>query len=112
MEEEVSQYIFDTNTADREHGRLRMVEAANDQSTIQLLQRTGIQHNWKCLELGPGAGSILKWMGETVGPEGLVIGVDKKATYLREFSSPLYDIREGDFLEVQLDGQLPPSLCC
>ena len=102
----MSQYVFATNTDDQELGRLRMIEAANDQSTIQLLQRTGIQHGWNCLELGPGAGSIMKWMGETVGPDGLVIGVDKKTVYLREFSLPPYDIREDDFLEVHLDDPL------
>ena len=99
----MSQYVFDTNTEERELVRLRMLEAANDQSTIHLLQRTGIQDGWTCLEVGPGAGSILEWMGETVGQAGLVIGVDKKTAYLREFSFPPYDIREGTFLEVPIE---------
>lgn len=99
-------YLFEKNMKDRELGRLRMIEAARDPSTIQLLHRTGIQAGWKCLEVGPGAGSMLKWIGEKVGTSGMVLGVEKKPIYLREFSSPPYDIREGDFLEVGIDGPL------
>ena len=99
----MSEYIFQTNTNDRELGRLRMIEAAMDQSTFRLLQRTGLQKGWSCLELGPGAGSVLKWLGETVGEDGLVIGVDKKPDYLAEFTLPPYDVRKDDFLEARLE---------
>ena len=71
-------YVFDQNMKDRELGRLRMIEAARDPSTIQLLERTGIQSGWRCLELGPGGGSMLKWIGERVGTFGKVFGVEKK----------------------------------
>lgn len=57
-------YIFDDNTKEREYRRLQLIEAANDPTTIALLQRTGIQPGWACLELGPGAGSILQWLGD------------------------------------------------
>jgi SAM-dependent methyltransferase len=100
----MSQYIFESNREDKELHRLRMIEAARDSSTIQLLERTGINHGWRCLELGPGGGSMLKWIGEKVGTAGLVVGVEKKPVYLQAFSSPLYDIREGDFLRIGLDG--------
>ena len=99
----MSDYIFQTNTNDRELGRLRMIEEALDPSTFRLLQRTGIQRGWSCLELGPGAGSVLKWLGETVHQDGLVMGLDKKTDYLVEFTSPPYDIRESDFLEAHVD---------
>lgn len=100
----MSSYIFDTNLKDRELDRLRMIEAARDPSTIQLLERTGINNGWRCLELGPGGGSMLKWIGEKVGTAGLVVGVEKKPVYLQAFSSPPYDIREGDFLRIDLNG--------
>ena len=99
----MSEYIFQTNTNDRELGRLRMIEAAMDQSTFRLLQRIEIQKGWSCLELGPGAGSVLRWLGETVGQDGFVMGVDKKTNYLGEFISDPYDIREGDILETHID---------
>ena len=102
----MSQYIFDTNKNDRELNRLRMIEAARDPSTIQLLEHTGIHLGWQCLELGPGAGSMLEWIGEKVGRSGLVMGIDKKPTYLEKFAFPPYDIREGDFLKVDIEGPL------
>lgn len=102
----MSQYIFEPNREDKELHRLRLIEAARDPSTTQLLHRSGIQAGWKCLEIGPGAGSMLRWIGGKVGKSGVVIGVDKNPIYLREFSSPPYDIRKGDFLEVDIDGLL------
>ena len=99
----MSSYIFESNSQEQEYRRLRMVETANDPNTIPLLKRTGIQPGWTCLELGPGAGSILRWMGKQVGTEGIVLGVDKTTVYLKEFSTPPYDIRTGSFLDVSLD---------
>jgi hypothetical protein len=67
----MSQYIFDNKSEEREFRRLQLVEAANDPTTIALLEETGIQPGWLCLELGAGAGSILRWLGHRVGPKGL-----------------------------------------
>jgi len=102
----MSSYIFESQSEDREFHRLRMIESANDPATIALLHRTGIQPGWTCLELGPGAGSILQWLGTQVGVNGKIIGVDKKTTYLQGFSTPPYDIREGDFLDVTINNPL------
>jgi SAM-dependent methyltransferase len=102
----MSTYIFESHAEDREYHRLRMIESANDPTTIALLQRTGIQPGWTCLELGPGAGSILQWLGAQVGANGMVIGIDKNTTYLRGFSTLPYDIREGTFLDVSINHSL------
>ncbi len=80
-----------------------MVEIANDPATIPLLERTGIQPGWACLELGPGAGSILQWMGAPVGTEGIVLGVDKTIRFLQKFSTPPFVLREGNFLDVAIN---------
>ncbi len=82
----MSQYIFESNSEDRELRRLRMIETAVDPNTIGLLNETGVTTGWTCLELGAGAGSIVEWMGTQVGPTGHVWAVDKKAAYLRRFS--------------------------
>ena len=99
----MSPYIFESHAEEREFHRLQLIEAANDPTTIALLQHTGIQPGWSCLELGAGAGSILRWLGNRVGPNGTVWGVDKRTTYLSEFSGTPYEIREGDFLDVLVD---------
>lgn len=98
----MSAYIFDSNTEQREFRRLQLIESANDPTTMELLEKTGIQEGWHCLEMGPGAGSILRWLGKQVGPTGLAIGVDKKTTYLQDFHAPPFQIYESTFLEVPL----------
>lgn len=99
----MNQYIFDNTTEEREYQRLQLVEAANDPTTIRLLEESGIQPGWHCLELGAGAGSILRWLGNQVGPTGLAVGVDKKTTYLHHDDSPHVQIYQGSFLDVPLE---------
>jgi SAM-dependent methyltransferase len=99
----MNRYIFDNKSEEREFQRLQLVEAANDPVTIRLLEETGIQPGWHCLELGAGAGSILRWLGNRVGPTGRAVGVDKKITYLRKDGSPPIQIYQGSFLDVPLE---------
>ncbi len=99
----MSSYIFDSNAEEREFRRLQLIESANDPTTIALLKETDIQAGWHCLEMGAGAGSILRWLGEQVGPTGLAIGVDKKTTYLQDFPTPPFQIYESTFLEAPLE---------
>jgi len=100
----MSGYIFDDKPEDREFRRLQLIEAAADADTIDLLEQVGVAKGWRCLELGAGAGSIARWMGEQVGPGGLVVALDKKTAHLRLRSSPPYRIVEGDVLTAPLDG--------
>ena len=98
----MSQYIFENNSEEREFRRLQLVEAANDATTIALLEEIEIQPDWYCLEFGAGAGSILRWLGNRVGPEGLVMGIDKNTTYLQDIMSPPIHVQKGKFLEVSI----------
>ena len=98
----MSHYIFDNKSEDREFRRLQLVEAANDPTTIGLLEETGVQSGWHCLEIGAGAGSILRWLGNRVGPSGLAVGLDKNTTYLHDFTSPPFQLHTGTILEVDL----------
>jgi ubiquinone/menaquinone biosynthesis C-methylase UbiE len=104
-------YIFDEHGQDEELVRLRMIEEALDATTIEHLRRTGICAGWRCLELGAGAGSIMKWLGSAVGEGGRVVGVDKNAGHLRRLSEPLHEIVQGDFLEVALDDAFDLAHC-
>ena len=59
-------YIFEDNTIEREYHRLRLIEVANDPTTIALLQHIGIQPGWSSLELGAGASSIFRCLEDQV----------------------------------------------
>ena len=96
-------YIFDNKSEEREYRRLQLVEAANDPTTIALLEETGIQPGWHCLELGAGAGSILRWLGDRVGPTGLAVGVDKNTVYLQDFHQPPFQILKGTLPGISLN---------
>ena len=98
-----TEYIFERNQDEQELRRLRMIEEALDPTTIAHLQRTEIGARWCCLELGAGAGSIMKWLGSVVGDKGHVVGVDKNTNYLHDLPEPPCQIVEDDFLEVSLD---------
>jgi len=50
-----------------EHRRLRLIERAYDDYTIAHLERTGVSRDWRCLEVGAGAGSIAAWMANRAG---------------------------------------------
>ena len=98
----MSAYIFDNKSEEREFRRLQLVEAANDPTTIALLDEIGVQPGWRCLELGAGAGSIMRWLGHRIGPAGLVVGVDKNTTYLQDFTSIPFQVYKSTFLEIDL----------
>jgi SAM-dependent methyltransferase len=97
-------YIFEENQCDREFTRLRRIEPALDPQSHKLLTKTGVSAGWACLKIGAGSGSILQWLGESVGREGRVVGLDKKTTYLKQFTASPYEIVESDVLALERIG--------
>lgn len=97
------EYVFDSAEQQAEFARLKLLEDAFDAQTQQIIQSSGIASGWKCLELGPGAGSILAWLGDLVGSSGQVIGVDKNIEFLRSISAPQIQITAGNILDVELE---------
>ena len=69
-------YIFHKSPEIRERERLKLIECYHDPATKERLLGTGLKPGWRCLEVGPGAGSILRWLSRTVGENGKIIGVD------------------------------------
>ena len=107
----MNEYIFERNKEEQELLRLRMIEEALDPTTISHLQSTGIGAGWRCLEVGAGAGSIMKWMGNVVGSGGEVVAVDTNTNHIRHLSGVPYQIIQGDFLDTSLDGAFDLAHC-
>ncbi len=99
----MTKYFFETNATDREWKRLLLIEQAVDTDTIALLDRAGLDRGARCLEIGAGAGSIVRWMAGRVGPSGLVIALDKKATYLQQLQGETVRVIEGNLKDLSLD---------
>ncbi|MBI4663967.1 MAG: methyltransferase domain-containing protein [Verrucomicrobia bacterium] len=106
-----AEYIFERNHEADERSRLRLIEEALDPASIPHLERTGIESGWRCLELGAGAGSMMRWLGNVVGPIGRVVGVDRNTSHLRHLSDSRFQIIEGDFLEISLDAAFNLAHC-
>ena len=100
-----SAYVFQRVNDQRELERLRMIERVFDPASRRRLLATGLQAGWCCLEVGPGAGSIMNWMGEVVGPTGRVVAVDLDLKFLREVERPNVSVVRADIRTAQLSQQ-------
>ncbi len=58
------EYVFATPDLERERERLLAVQDEFDAATFARLERLGVQRDWTCLEIGCGAGSVLRWLAE------------------------------------------------
>ncbi len=100
-----SEYVFQRVEVQRELERLRMIEQVFDPASRRRLLSTGLQAGWRCLEVGPGAGSIMTWMGEVVGPTGQVVAVDLDPKFLSEAKRTNLSIMRADIRTAQLPQQ-------
>ena len=97
----MAEYAFTSNESSNEHKRLQMLERAFDEKTISVLLEAGIKEGMRCLEIGAGAGSILRWMAEVVGPSGEVVGIDKNIEHVKHLDSHPIRIIEGSFQDIE-----------
>ncbi len=96
------EYIFNDAHDRTELERLQAIEAVFDPGTKARLSSTGLSKGWHCLEIGPGAGSIVDWLAERVGPDGRVVGVDINPRFLERKDSHNIEILEADIRNVDL----------
>lgn len=59
-----------------ERERLRVLAEIHDPQTVRLLDRIGVEPGARCLEVGPGDGSIARVLAGRVGPTGRVVAAD------------------------------------
>ena len=65
-----------------ERERLELMGAWLDPSTFRQLEVLGCGPGWRCLEVGPGAGTTARWMGGRVAPGGHVVALDVDTRFL------------------------------
>ena len=97
-----SAYVFQRVEDQRELERLRMIEQVFDPASRRRLLGIGLQAGWRCLELGPGAGSIMTWMGVVAGPTGQVVAVDLDSKFLGGTVRPNVTVMPGDIRTAEL----------
>ena len=100
-------YAFPHSAID-EARRLELFQQHLDPLTIRRIERLGIGHGAKCLEVGGGRGSITRWLAERVGPEGQVTATDLELDFLNAINASnvevlRHDIRSESFPERSFD---------
>ena len=58
---------------------------------------------WRCLEVGAGAGSIVRWLSDAVGPTGQVLATDIDTRLLEGVVATNVEIRVHDLLADRWD---------
>ena len=79
--------------------RRRIGEAECDPLTVRYLLRLGVGDGWRCLEVGAGAGSIVRWLSDRVGPNGAVVAADINTRFLDDLSEGNIEVRRFDITQ-------------
>lgn len=98
-----STYAAADNSFDAERKRLDMLERMNDPLTHRRMNEIGIQPGWRCLEVGAGGGSIVRWLAEQVGESGSVVACDMNPRFLQDLGLPNVEVREHNILTDALE---------
>jgi SAM-dependent methyltransferase len=91
----VAGYTFD-NAWTHELERLRDLAAQRDPETIRHLVALGVTTGWRCLEIGPGAGSIAEWLCDAVGQQGHVVAADIDPRFVQPIDRANLEVRTLD----------------
>lgn len=90
-------YAF-SNSSDQAPDQLGSLEYFLDPVTTGVLDKLPIQPGERCLEIGPGRGSIARYLAGRVGPTGRVVAVDLDPSRLApggNLDIHRHDIRDG-----------------
>lgn len=103
----MSTYAFD-NAAVQAEGRFAALEAHYDAVTIARLAELGVGPGWTCLEVGAGGGSIGRWLGHRVEPDGRVLVTDLDPRWITadlpdDVEVAVHDIRTDPLDEAAYD---------
>jgi|SRR5581483_4524564 len=79
-----------------ELARLQLLESECDPHSRRHLERIGVGPGWRCLEVGAGAGAMVRWLARRAGPSGHVVAADVNPRYLRDMRLPNVDVRQCD----------------
>lgn len=76
-----------------------------DESTKRHLRDRGLSPGWRCLEAGGGAGSIARWLSDSVGATGRVVVTDIDIRFLETIDRPNLEVLRHDITR----DPLPPA---
>jgi SAM-dependent methyltransferase len=93
----VAQYILYRSWGP-ERRRLELQERKLDPFTFDYLERIGVQPGWRCLEIGAGAGSVVRWLANRVGAAGEVVAIDLDTKMIDGLAGDTIEVRREDLM--------------
>ncbi|MDZ8050985.1 MAG: class I SAM-dependent methyltransferase [Aulosira sp. ZfuVER01] len=100
-----SSYVFANSQHLREIERLQTIETVFDPASRRRILATGLTTDWRCLEVGAGAGSIMRWMADIVGKNGSVVAVDLDTQFLKDPLPSNVEVLKEDIRHLALENQ-------
>jgi SAM-dependent methyltransferase len=85
----------DPDQVRRERDRLHVLARVVDPATRRTLAQLGLGPGWHCCDVGSGAGTVVAWMAEQVGPAGRVLSLDVDVRFQAP-SAGVVEVREAD----------------
>lgn len=86
-----------------ERERLHHLQQALDPLTFRRFDQLGVKPGWRCLEVGAGAGSVVQWLAQKVGPQGAVVATDIDPRLMNSEDAPNVEIRRHNILVDDLE---------
>jgi len=98
---EPSKYTFD-NADDQGPRMLGLLADILDKHSISVLAgpHVGVGPGWRCLDIGPGGGSITRWLSDRVGPDGSVTAIDLQPDHVTAGGN--VEVVRGDIRSIDL----------
>ncbi|SFS79868.1 methyltransferase domain-containing protein [Saccharopolyspora flava] len=95
-------YFFDTSE-EAEFGRLQRQAEVWDRLTFRRLEEIGVGEGWRCLEVGAGSGTVVRWLVDRVGATGRVVATDLVPKWVRAIEAPNLEVLEHDLVADPLE---------
>ncbi|MET7397288.1 class I SAM-dependent methyltransferase [Dactylosporangium sp. NPDC005572] len=98
-----SAYTFRNADPQGSH-QLTLLADILDEHTIKVLASIGTGIGWRCLDIGPGAGTVTRWIAGQVGPTGGVTALDLDPRHIAAAADNI-TVLQGDVRTVDLPPQ-------
>jgi SAM-dependent methyltransferase len=85
-------YVYDQGFSE-ERARLRGIESLWDPGSQALLDGLGIGEGWRCLEVGAGGGSLVRWMA---GRGATVVAIDIDTRFIEPLACDTIEVGRVD----------------
>jgi SAM-dependent methyltransferase len=93
-------YMFDNTTSEAQK-QLGYLGGILDRHSYAVLGGLDILPGSRCLDVGPGAGTVTRWLADTVGEHGRVVALDVAPLHVP--AGDVIEVRQGDVRVVDLE---------